>query len=313
MVNILSLTGGGYRGLYTARLLERMEQKCGQPVGRSFDLIAGTSIGGILALATAFEVPMSDVVRRFESHGSKIFPSWRRFTGLFRSRYSFASVGALVDELFPAGATLADAKHALAIPTLNLTLGKGQILKTRHKAEWERDQGLTVRQVAMATSAAPIYFPIAEIGNNLFCDGGLFANAPDLVALHEANMFFNASDKDVQMLSIGTMADVAVTRHGVGLRRGVLSWLAIPKLPLIQTILSTQEQMALQIVSHRLSDRYLRIDSKPGQEMHDVIGLDRAGEAARRTLLASADQSFDALDREKLDQFLLHIPIKWLK
>lgn len=70
----LTLTGGGYRGLFSARALQVMEDHCGEPIGRHFDLIAGTSIGGIVALAVAFEIPMSTVVQTFEKRGSDIFP-----------------------------------------------------------------------------------------------------------------------------------------------------------------------------------------------------------------------------------------------
>ena len=70
----LALTGGGYRGLFTARALQEMEDHIGEPIGRRFDLSYGTSIGGIIALAVAFEVPMLKVVKAFEQSGEDIFP-----------------------------------------------------------------------------------------------------------------------------------------------------------------------------------------------------------------------------------------------
>lgn len=71
----LALTGGGYRGLFTARALQVMEEHIGEPIGRRFDLTYGTSIGGIIALAVAFEIPMKTVVDMFEKHGEDIFPT----------------------------------------------------------------------------------------------------------------------------------------------------------------------------------------------------------------------------------------------
>ena len=83
--NILSLPGGGYRGLYTARIMADFEDQFGKPIGQSFDLIAGTSIGGILALAAAYEVPMSTVVELFQDHGKKIFEKQRfKFFGIIK-------------------------------------------------------------------------------------------------------------------------------------------------------------------------------------------------------------------------------------
>ena len=87
--NILSLPGGGYRGLYTARIMADFEDQFGKPIGQSFDLIAGTSIGGILALAAAYEVPMSTVVDLFQDHGKKIFEKQRfNFFGIRKASYS---------------------------------------------------------------------------------------------------------------------------------------------------------------------------------------------------------------------------------
>ena len=70
----LALSGGGYRGLFTARALQVIEDELKAPIGRNFDLTFGTSIGGIVALAVAFEVPMSKVVSVFTEYGENIFP-----------------------------------------------------------------------------------------------------------------------------------------------------------------------------------------------------------------------------------------------
>src|SRR5690606_13341975 len=77
----LALTGGGFRGLYTARALEVMERECG-PIAQHFDLVTGTSIGGIVGMAAAFEVPMARVVEVFLSEGQIIFPLHERPSGL---------------------------------------------------------------------------------------------------------------------------------------------------------------------------------------------------------------------------------------
>lgn len=139
----LALTGGGYRGLFTARALDVMERECG-PIARHFDLICGTSIGGIVALAAAFEVPMSRVVEVFTKEGLAIFPQHEKPCGLgkfwdllkYRSKPRYASevLRSVISTLIPADATLGDASHPLCIPAVNLTEGKPQVFKTRHKA-----------------------------------------------------------------------------------------------------------------------------------------------------------------------------------
>ena len=141
----LSLTGGGYRGLFTARALQVIESHIEVPIGRRFDLTSGTSIGGIVALAVAFEVPMSKVVEVFEEFGEAIFPPREPPTSKIgkgidlwqysrKPRYSTAPLREAIIKLIDKDATLNDASHAVAIPAVNVTQGKPQVFKTRHKA-----------------------------------------------------------------------------------------------------------------------------------------------------------------------------------
>ena len=139
----LALTGGGYRGLFTARALQEMEDHVGEPIGRRFDLSYGTSIGGIIALAVAFEVPMKKVVQAFEQSGEKIFPPRVKPTGKFgkgldiwrhwdRPRYRSQALRDVITSLIPEDATLNDAKHAVGIPAVNVTSDQDKVYRARH-------------------------------------------------------------------------------------------------------------------------------------------------------------------------------------
>ncbi|WP_157421974.1 patatin-like phospholipase family protein [Acidovorax sp. Root219] len=125
----LCLTGGGYRGLFTARALAVMEEHIQAPIGQRFDLTCGTPIGGIVALAVAFEVPMKGLVAVFEELGPSIFPPrtpptsmWGKGCDLLKHarkpRYSPAPLREAIIRLIDRDATLNDAKHAVAIPAL---------------------------------------------------------------------------------------------------------------------------------------------------------------------------------------------------
>lgn len=311
--HVLALTGGGFRGLYSARILQELEQRAGRPIGQCFDLIAGTSIGGILALAVAFDRPMDVVIRAFRESGPKIFPTKGKLAGLTSSRYDTTPLCEVIDAILPVGATLADARHPLVIPALNLTTGRQQILKTRHNAEWTRDSKYSVKEVALATAGAPIYFPIASLDNQLFADGGLFANAPDLVALHEANKFFGQSDTAVRMLSIGTLSSTYALPASTERKRGVWQWLRPPEFPLIQTILSAQQQFSIQIVEHRLGDDHVRIDGQPPDAVLRDVGLDKASLESQEVLLGlAAKHVTDVIGTPRVQQFLTHAPAHWL-
>ncbi|BBU30384.1 patatin [Burkholderia sp. THE68] len=311
----LALTGGGYRGLFTAQALDVMEKEAG-PIARHFDLICGTSIGGIVALAAAFEVPMSRVVEVFVSEGQTIFPPGKKPTGLgvvldlwkYKStpRYASQNLRAVISQLIPADATLSDALHPLCIPAVNVTEGKPQIFKTRHKAEWRRDWKLKAVDVALATAAAPTFFELAEVGNSRYADGGLFANAPDLVAIHEAEHFFDVPREGIRLLSVGTTTRKYSVSHSAGRAFGVLDWMSDQRL--FNVIISAQQQFVDQLVSHRLGENYLRIDHEPSNEQANDLGLDVATEAARTTLLALADKAVTDVLGTKLRPYLKHEP-----
>jgi patatin-like phospholipase/acyl hydrolase len=170
---LLSLSGGGFRGLFTACVLAELEVGAKRPIGRSFELIAGTSIGGIIALAVAFEVPLAKVVSSFQTHGERIFPprgapgpisslvrTWRDYRG---APYSPTGIRDVVEELLGKDTKLGDALHPVLVPAVNLTQGAPQIFKTRHHVDFDRDWRLKAVDVALATSAAPTFFPPARI------------------------------------------------------------------------------------------------------------------------------------------------------
>lgn len=313
----LSLTGGGYRGLFTARALQVIEEQIGEPLGRRFDLTSGTSIGGIVALAVAFEVPMSKVVEVFERHGATIFPpheppkgkvgkGWDLWQHARKPRYSTAPLRAAITELIDKDATLNDAKHPVAIPAVNVTQGQPQVFKTRHKVEWTRDWRYKAVDVALATSAAPTFFELAEVGGNLYADGGLFANAPDLVALHEAEHYFGVTSEAVRILSVGTTTRSYSLSFGAGRQFGIADWMEDQRL--FSVMISAQQQFVDQLMMHKLQDRYFRLDHEPSQEQASDLGLDVATDAARKTLKALADKATSDVLGNKLLPFLAHQP-----
>lgn len=309
----LALTGGGYRGLFTARALQIIEEHCQQPIGRCFDLTCGTSIGGIIALAVAFEIPMAKVVSVFERDGEAIFPPrfpLPQFLDLIRfsrrPRYETSPLRDAITALIPADATLGDALHPVAIPAINVTEGKPQVFKTRHDLKWVRDWKFKVVDVALATAAAPTFFELAEVGNNVYADGGLFANAPDLIALHEAEHFFDVPREALRLLSIGTTTQAYSIAASAGRRFGVFDWMAGQRL--FSVIISSQQQFVDQLIQHRLGDRYLRIDHPAVDEQAKDLGLNVASEAARKTLVGLADKCVTNVLGNALRPFLANRP-----
>lgn len=314
---ILSLSGGGYRGLYTAAVLAAIEKHSKQPIGTFFEIIAGTSIGGIIALAAAFEVEMAKVLKIFEEAGSSIFPArpggnfLRKYLNLIsdfrRPLYSTEPLRKVIEGLIGKNVKLGDAKHPLLIPTVNLTQGTPQVFKTHHHPNFIRDWQFNVVDVALATSAAPTFFPPARLANSLYADGGLVANSPDLVAVHEATHFLRIPRDRVWMVSIGTTTSKYSVPDAPGNAYGVRFWIADHEHRLPNILISAQQQFAQQITEHILEDRYLRIDTVPSHEQAPYLGLDVVTTTATATLCALGEKAgTDALGKKYMQDILSH-------
>lgn len=310
----LALTGGGYRGLFTARALQDMDNHIGEPIGRHFDLTYGTSIGGIIALAVAFEVAMSKVVNTFVDYGEAIFPprpagKITALTSLVKRykapQYHSEVLREVITKLIDKDATLNDVIHAVGIPTVNVTEGRPQVFKSRHVKEWTRDWKFKAVDVALATSAAPTFFELAEVGGCLYADGGLFANAPDLLALHEAEHYFDLPCEAVRMLSIGTTTKSYSVAFSAGRQLGISEWMQDVRL--FNVTISSQQQFVEQLMQHKLGARYLRLDHPPSNEQTADLGLGVVTEAARKTLLALAAKATSDILGGKLAPYLSHV------
>jgi patatin-like phospholipase/acyl hydrolase len=315
---ILSLSGGGYFGLYQAVILCELEEKAGKPIAQCFDLLAGTSIGGIIALSLALEVPAKKILQAFEKNGQSIFSersSPQSTVGkvidmgraLFTSKYKQEGLCKALKELIDPLTLLGDLKHPVVIPVINLTKGKPQVFKTPHHKNFERDYRVRVHDVALATSAAPTFFPLAQVGDELFTDGGLYANTPDLIALHEAEYFFNIPPKQISILSIGTTTSQYSFSHSIRQNMGILSWFYDTRL--MSVILSSQQKLTEFMLGHKLQERYVRIDCLQSRSQERDLGLDVATSAAQSTIKGLAHATL----REKItlphfQKMLGHIP-----
>jgi uncharacterized protein len=304
---ILSLSGGGFLGLYTISVLADLEERIGAPIASRFDLIAGTSVGGIIAIGLANEVPAATIKSAFETHGTEIFSSRRPprsavgklldvARSAFSSKYEATALRQTVTEIIGAETLIGDLKHPCLVPTVCLTKGGPQIFKTDHHQNFVRDHRLRAVDVAIATSAAPSYFPIAEIGDGLYADGGLYANSPDLLALHEAEHFFGVPHANIRLLSVGTTTSRFSFAHESGVRFGLVKWAMGQRL--VQAMISSQQQIVDHVTRQRLGRRYVRLDAEQSREQEQSLSLDTANEVAQRTIRAMANVTMQAASND---------------
>lgn len=290
--HILALSGGGYRGLYTSIIMANLEESIGEPIGRRFDLICGTSVGGIIALAIGLEIPMSRVRDMFLEQGADIFQGRKSLLKglkqLVWAKHSQKNLRKALDHLF-GDAILGDCVHPVLIPSMNYSKGEPQVLKTPHHKTFERDWKWSVADVALATSAAPTFLPMARIKEHgIFVDGGIYANAPGLLGLDEAHHFLNVPEESIRLLSIGTMSSKLTARGNAFLHRGVFQW----GVKLISLIFAAQESITNYMLQHRLRDHYYQIDENPSKEQDADLSMDIASKAAINTLSYRASASY---------------------
>lgn len=311
---VLALSGGGYRGLYTAKIIADVEQEIGAPIATRFDLITGTSIGGILALALALEVPAQRIVDLFVRHGEAIFKRRWSFFGLLRAPYSPTPLTRLLTDptLFGEQA-LGACKHPVVIPSLSYSTGQPILFKTPHHPDFKRDHRHRVIDVALATSAAPAYFPRHVFDNGQYVDGGLYANAPGLLGLHEALTFFGRDLQQVRLLSVGTMSSRFTVDPRQNRDGGVLDWGHGSPINMSRRLfglsISAQEVLTDFVLRHRLMGRYLHVDDELNDERARAVALDIADAHAREVLLGAATQrSKNCISDPTFQTFLEHSP-----
>lgn len=278
--HVLALSGGGYRGLYTSTVLSELEATLGRPIASHFDLICGTSAGGLLALGLAADIPAIELKALFEENGNRIFGCrslLRRLCGLWlTAKHSSNGLREVLTERFQA-MTVGDLKHRVLIPAVNYSTGRGQFFKTSHHQSFELDHRMKLVDVALATAAAPIYFPLSRNERGVFADGGLVGNAPGLFGLHEVRTFLapNQSAR-VRVLAIG-----ATVRGGASLDRGFGKWRG----GLFDLVISAQESSVDYMLRQSLGTDYYQIDDKatPDQSL-DVKALDLVSIGSTNTL-----------------------------
>ena len=196
---ILCIDGGGIKGVFSASILAKYEELFGVRMTDYFDLIAGTSTGGIIALGASLGIPMANIVQFYENHGPIIFDQKRQPStcvgrcmrklrlgikqAACKSKYDSNNLEITLRCVFEEH-TLKDSNNLLCIPAYNITAARNRIFKKDY-GKYNTDNNLSYVDVALATAAAPTYFPIKEIDNVQYIDGGLWALNPTLTALTE--------------------------------------------------------------------------------------------------------------------------------
>lgn len=241
---ILSIDGGGIKGLYSAKILEQFEEKFNCKTSDHFDMICGTSTGGLIALALSLKIPAKEICDFYENKGELIFTKHKKrkipFFGTIDygflkqiakgGKYSDKGLKEALTEIFK-DKKIKDCNNLLCIPSYSITEAKPKVFKFDHKkGELSRDNEAPIIDIALATSAAPTYFPLAEsqfYNNEQFIDGGVWANNPTLVGLLEALNYFVGNGKEYNSIEILSLSSLTITggkMTGLKRERSFMDW-----------------------------------------------------------------------------------------
>ena len=263
---------------------------------------------------------MEKVVHVFKSRGPEIFPAAYRarkwsplravhfITNLIVPKYSAEPLQSAIEDLIPRKTLLESSSHALAIPSVNVTNGTLRIFKTPHFHKFSEDATKTVSEIALATSAAPTYFSLAESNGALYADGGLFANAPDLVAAHESDYVFGIAPDNLKILSIGTLSSEFSIPGIKNKDFGIANWMKDGRL--IEIMISAQGQFTTQMMRHRFKENYVRLDEVVPHDGRK-LELDNASAEMAAYLISRADKVADVFLERDLEKFRHHKPTTW--
>ena len=277
---ILSLDGGGIKGIFPAGVLAAIEREFlkGKSIGDYFDLIAGTSTGGILALGLGAGLTAGEMLRMYLDEGHRVFPTKRRgllgrAKRLMWAQYDRTPLDELLDQRL-GGKTLRESKYRLLIPSTEGRNGEVWVFKTPHHPDYTLDGDERMGSVAAATSAAPTYFaPFYQKGYT-YLDGGIWANNPTLTALVEALSCFTVQREEIRILSIGCGETPFRVTEWQARSSGKVQWRNIIEVAMHLQSVTAVNQAGLLIGR----DSVTRLDRADGSEAIDLDDWTKAKE-----------------------------------
>lgn len=224
---ILSIDGGGIKGVFPAAFLTDIEETLPRPIHSYFDLIVGTSTGGIIALGLGLGFRAAEILDFYEKYGPQIFAGNRLALAakrLLRRKYSHAPLRRALEETF-GDRLIGHAGTRLVIPSMNLGTGEVHLYKTAHHENLRRDYKVRAVEAALATASAPTYFPLFKTSSDFpLIDGGVWANNPVGLAVVEAVGVLGWPRERLKVLSVGCTQEPFDMRRLRRWNMGMLHW-----------------------------------------------------------------------------------------
>ena len=226
---LLCIDGGGIPGTFPAAFLAELEQHLDHPIGSCFDLIAGTSTGGMIGIAQAPGHPASEILGLYEEKGPEIFGqdrsalgnfAGRRLRGirrLYRNRHGPEALRDALEDVL-GDRRIGHARTRLVVPAWNPVAQSVYIYKTAHHQRLRTDYRSLAVDAALATAAAPTHFRQHITQHDVgLLDGGVWANNPVAIAVVEAMGVLGWPRESLHILSLGCLEETCTIPKRAGL------------------------------------------------------------------------------------------------
>jgi patatin-like phospholipase/acyl hydrolase len=289
---VLAIDGGGIRGIIPALILEAIEERTNRPISSLFDMLSGTSTGGIIALGLTLPAEdgkpaksAHDIVNLYEREGRTIFPTTLRaqlhVETVYGSKYDADGIEQTLQRYF-GDARLKDALKPVIVPSYDIEKQVPIFFKSE-RARTSAAYDFLMRQVARATSAAPTYFPPEKVETDdplqyyALIDGGVIANNPAMCAYAEAIKMGKVDGAGVVIVSLGTGELRHPLQYNEARKWGQVEW--------AQPVLDVALQGSSATVDYQL------------QQLLVTEGADQAYFRFQFTLTQDATQMDDARDQ----------------
>ncbi len=318
-LRVLTIEGGGMRGLYTVSVLHALAKRFAKEaktedidIGKCFDLVVGTSTGAILATAIAAGISLERIKELYKKTGPDIFtdpvPIYERTRKLqhkiqfwcwvrrhlCRAGNSNHALQSALNEIFgdqTFGKLYEKRNIGLCVSATAFLQHQPRVFKTPHLEGKDRDNGLLLADACLASSAAPVYLPLAsitedDIPEQAYTDGGLWANDPVLLGLIEG-LAMSCEKRPIVIISVGTCAPPVGNQPVIKFDRGIIDWRGgISVLELAMSSQGKSARYAVTLLVEQLKRLGKHVDivrcqeHKPSSAQADLMQLDSASKKA---------------------------------